>query len=110
MTPKYLFLAHKMNRHADKPYPSERVQQTLSKLARRLDIRDSAGRLVDFNRTRRFRHTRATSLLNAGVPIHVVQRYFGHLSPTMVMHYANPRELHQTGEKSQVASSCLRSA
>ncbi|MCX4750313.1 tyrosine-type recombinase/integrase [Kitasatospora sp. NBC_01287] len=88
VTPKYLFLAHKMNRHADKPYPMERVQQTLSKLARRLDIRDSAGRLVDFNRTHRFRHTRATSLLNAGVPIHVVQRYFGHLSPTMVMHYA----------------------
>ncbi|MFB7327617.1 hypothetical protein [Streptomyces sp. NPDC056190] len=41
-------------------------------LARRLDIRDSAGRLVDFNRTHRFRHTKATSLLNAGVPLHVV--------------------------------------
>ena len=31
---------------------------------------------------------RATSLLNAGVPIHVVQRYLGHLSPAMTMHYA----------------------
>lgn len=37
---------------------------------------------------RRFRHTKATSLLNAGVPLHVVQRYFGHLSPTMLMNYA----------------------
>ena len=26
--------------------------------------------------------------LNAGVPIHVVQRYLGHLSPAMTMHYA----------------------
>ena len=30
----------------------------------------------------------ATSLLNTGVPIHVVQRYLGHLSPAMTMHYA----------------------
>lgn len=27
------------------------------------------------------RHTRAASLLNAGVPPHVAQRYLGHLSP-----------------------------
>ena len=45
-------------------------------------------RLIDFQRTHRFRHTRATSLLNAGAPIHVVQRYLGHLSPAMTMHYA----------------------
>lgn len=88
VSPKYLFLAHKMNRHADKHYPVERIHQTLSEFARRLGIRDSAGRLVDFNRTHRFRHTKATSLLNAGVPLHVVQRYFGHLSPAMLMHYA----------------------
>ena len=34
------------------------------------------------------RHTKATDLLNAGVPIHVVQRYMGHVSPEMTMHYA----------------------
>lgn len=65
-------------------------------LARRLDIRDPAGRLVDFNRTHRFRHTRATSLINAGVPLHVVQRYLGHVSPTMTMHYA--KTLAETAE------------
>ena len=27
------------------------------------------------------RHTRAASLLNAGIPLHVAQRYLGHLSP-----------------------------
>ncbi|GAA3422477.1 tyrosine-type recombinase/integrase [Streptosporangium vulgare] len=85
---KYLFLAHKMNRHADKAFPLERVHQTLAEFAQQLDIRDSIGRLVDFNRTHRFRHTKATSLLNAGVPLHVVQRYMGHLSPTMTMEYA----------------------
>src|SRR5260370_31275419 len=60
----------------------------LNALAAGLDIRDTAGRLVDFNRTHRFRHTKGTTLLNAGVPLHVVQRYLGHISPTMTMHYA----------------------
>jgi hypothetical protein len=86
--PRYLFLGLLFNRNADRPYVSATLHRALTELARRLDIRDSAGRLVDFQRTHRFRHTRATSLLNAGVPIHVVQRYLGHLSPAMTMHYA----------------------
>jgi len=45
--------------------------------------------LVDFQRTHRFRHTKATTLLNAGVPLHVVQRYLGHLTPEMTMTYAH---------------------
>jgi hypothetical protein len=54
-----------------------------------LDVRDSTGSFVDFQRTHRFRHTKATSLLNAGVPLHVVQRYLGHLTPEMTMIYAH---------------------
>ena len=86
--PRYLFLGLLFNRNADRPYVSATLHRVLTELARRLDIRDGAGRLIDFRRTHRFRHTRATSLLNAGVPIHVVQRYLGHLSPAMTMHYA----------------------
>jgi hypothetical protein len=86
--PRYLFLGLLFNRNADRPYVAATLHKALTELARRLDIRDSAGRLVDFRRTHRFRHTKATSLLNAGVPIHVVQRYLGHLSPSMTMHYA----------------------
>lgn len=86
--PRYLFLGLLFNRNADRPYVAATLHRVLTELARRLDIRDSAGRLVDFRRTHRFRHTKATSLLNAGVPIHVVQRYLGHLSPAMTMHYA----------------------
>jgi integrase len=86
--PRYLFLGMLFNRNADRPYVSATLHRALTELARRLDIRDPAGRMVDFQRTHRFRHTRATSLLNAGVPVHVVQRYLGHLSPAMTMHYA----------------------
>jgi integrase len=86
--PKYLFLAARRNRNADRPYSCGRLRDLLGELARRLDVRDSTGALVDFQRTHRFRHTKATTLLNAGVPLHVVQRYLGHLSPEMTMIYA----------------------
>jgi Phage integrase family len=86
--PKYLFLAAQMNRNGDRPYSDKTLRQLLTRLAARLGIRDDAGALVDFNRTHRFRHTAATSLLNAGVPLHVVQRYMGHLTPAMTMRYA----------------------
>ncbi len=86
--PKYLFLAPVMNRNGDRPYASTSLRQLLTKLASRLDVRDSTGTLIDFNRTHRFRHTVATNLLNSGVPLHVVQRYLGHLTPAMSMIYA----------------------
>jgi integrase len=87
--PKYLFLAARNNRNGDRPYSDTRLRHLLTELPRRLDVRDSAGSFVDFQRTHRFRHTKATSLLNAGVPLHVVQRYLGHLTPEMTMVYAH---------------------
>jgi integrase len=87
-TPKYLFLAARNNRNGDRPYSPSRLRTLLARLAARLDVHDSTGAVVDFQRTHRFRHTKATSLLNAGVPLHVVQRYLGHLSPEMTMIYA----------------------
>lgn len=85
---KYLFVAARKNRNGDRPYSDRRLRERVGELARRLDIRDSTGAPVDFQRTHRFRHTKATNLLNAGVPLHVVQRYLGHLTPTMTMIYA----------------------
>jgi integrase len=96
-TPKYLFLAMQMNRNGDRPYTDRTLRALLSELAGRLDVRDSTGAVVDFNRTHRFRHTVATSLLNTGVPLHVVQRYLGHLTPTMSMTYA--QTLQSTAER-----------
>jgi integrase len=86
--PKYLFLAHASNRNGDLPYPSGMVRPRLAEFARRIDLRDEQGNPVRLSRTHSFRHTKATSLLNAGVPIHVGMRYMGHKSPSMFMHYA----------------------
>jgi integrase len=96
-TPRYLFLATQMNRNGDRPYTDRTLRSLLTQLAGRLDVRDSTGAVVDFNRTHRFRHTVATSLLNAGVPLHVLQRYLGHLTPTMSMTYA--QTLQSTAER-----------
>jgi integrase len=66
VTPKYLFLAARKNRRGERPYSGRRLRDLLTELARRLSVRDSAGNLVDFQRTHRCRHTKATSLLNRG--------------------------------------------
>jgi Phage integrase family len=95
--PKYLFLRPRMNRNADRCYAYATFRQRLTWLAATHELRDSQGRPVALSRTHRFRHTQATSLINAGVPLHVVQRYFGHLSPTMTMRYA--RTLAETHER-----------
>lgn len=89
--PRYLFLRTRGNRLGRLPYPSATYHGRLQTLTERLAITDSTGRPVRISTTHRFRHTRATDLINAGVPIHVVMRYFGHLTPAMTMHYAKTR-------------------
>ncbi len=87
-TPRYLFLGSMMNRNGDRPYSAAQFRKLLTELAARSGIRDGDGRVIDLQRTHAFRHTAATSLLNAGVPLHVVQRWLGHLTPAMTMVYA----------------------
>lgn len=79
--PRYLFIARQANRTGAQPYPAHTLRDRLLGLASQLQIRDQHGRVVDFQRTHRMRHTRATELLNGGAPIHLVQRYLGHRSP-----------------------------
>lgn len=87
-TPKYLFLRTTNNRLGTSPYPAGTMHGRLGQLTEDLAIIDSAGQPVTISQTHRFRHTAATNLLNAGVPLHVVMRYFGHVSPDMTLHYA----------------------
>ena len=84
----YLFVKYQNNRRGDRPYTASLLRTQLRKLIERADLRDGTGVLLDLSSTHRFRHTKATSLINAGVPLHVVQRYLGHSSPEMTMHYA----------------------
>lgn len=84
--PKYLFLARKRNQRGQHPLGD--IRGRLTDLAALIELRDKHGRPVDFHRTHRLRHTKATQMLNAGTPLHVVQRYLGHVSPEMTLRYA----------------------
>ena len=94
--PRYLFLALTRNHLGRHSYPKTTVTRRLQQLGELADIRDSLGHRPPLSNVHRFRHTRATSLINAGVPVHVVQRYLGHLSSEMTMRYAHTlRETHE---------------
>ena len=54
----------------------------------------TAGPPVRLSHTHRFRHTKLTRLAELGLPVHVLQRYAGHATPTMSMHYIAQREEH----------------
>ena len=94
--PRYLFLSTARNNQGRHPYSRSSLADRLHQLGERMDIRDSEGRRPELTHLHRFRHTRATNLINADVPVHVVQRYLGHVSPRMTMHYAKTlRETHE---------------
>ncbi|MGW3829348.1 tyrosine-type recombinase/integrase [Streptomyces sp. NPDC005071] len=76
------------NRHGTKSWETSNYNHVLKDFSHHLDLRDSRGERLLYSRSHRLRHTKATTLINAGAPIHVVQRYLGHLSPEMTMRYA----------------------
>ena len=88
ISPRYLFPKTAGNRHATRPWETKDYNRVLRQFSLALGLRDADGQLLLYSRSHRLRHTKATTLLNAGAPVHVVQRYLGHLSPEMAMRYA----------------------
>jgi site-specific recombinase XerD len=66
-------------------------------------LADSAGVKIARAHPHMLRHTFVTTMLDAGVDLRDVQIAARHADPRTTMRYDNPRELHQTGEKPQVA-------
>jgi len=94
LQPRFLFVQRTGNRRGDKPYPSGTYAWMLREFSNVVQITDSKGRLLQLSHTHRFRHTKLTRLAELGLPIHVLQRYAGHATPTMAMHYVAQREEH----------------
>ncbi|MHB1491417.1 MAG: tyrosine-type recombinase/integrase [Cellulomonas sp.] len=104
--PHFLFMQRTGNRRGDKPYPSGTYTWMLREFSNVVAITDSKGRPVQLSHTHRFRHTKLTRLAELGLPIHVLQRYAGHATPTMSMHYIAQREEH--AEQAFLATSRLK--
>ncbi|MGH3814254.1 MAG: tyrosine-type recombinase/integrase [Pseudonocardiaceae bacterium] len=94
LQPRFLFMQRTGNRRGDKPYPSGTYTWMLREFSNIVQITDSKSRPLRLSHTHRFRHTKLTRLAELGLPIHVLQRYAGHASPTMSMHYIARREEH----------------
>ncbi len=92
--PQHLFLQRTGNRPGAKPYPAGPYNRMLREFSALVAITDSKARPVRLSHTHRFRHTKLTKLAELGLPVHVLQRYAGHASPTMSMHYVANREEH----------------
>ncbi|SHT51745.1 Putative transposase/integrase [Mycobacteroides abscessus subsp. abscessus] len=85
---KYLFVGMLHQHQGQRARPYSSYLNALKRLDGLHSLIDSAGNPLRFSQTHRLRHTRATELLNDGVPFHVVQRYLGHKSPEMTARYA----------------------
>jgi integrase len=105
--PRHLFLRLKGNRHAAKPYSLGSYGLRLRDFSNLIHIVDGQGRVVQLHHTHRFRHTKLTRLAELGLPIHVIQRYAGHATPSMSMRYIAQRDEH--AEQAFLATVKLRS-
>ena len=85
---RYLFPRLAGNRKGNRAWETSHYDLVLRRLSDMLELSDANGRPLRYSHSHRLRHTKATTLLNAGAPIHVVQRYLGHRSPEMSMRYA----------------------
>lgn len=72
----------------NKPMHVSPFCDSLKKLLYEKDIRDVNGKYWNFH-PHQCRHTVGTSMINNGVPQHIVQRFLGHESPTMTQVYAH---------------------
>jgi integrase len=86
---QYLFPSRRVKtKDKSKPVSPNAYSRAIKKLIYDNDIRDNNGKLWVFT-SHQCRHTVATSMINDGVPAHIVQRYIGHESPTMTQVYAH---------------------
>jgi integrase len=85
---RYLFPRLAGNRKGNRAWETSHYDLVLRRFSEIVELTDSNRRRLWYSHSHRLRHTKATTLLNAGAPIHVVQRYLGHRSPEMSMRYA----------------------
>jgi hypothetical protein len=71
-----------------KPVSSKAYSEAIKRLIWENDIRDNNGNRWIFT-SHQCRHTLATTMINDGVPQHIIQKFLGHESPTMTNAYAH---------------------
>lgn len=96
----FLFVAPKPRGNGRRPITPSAFGTALKMLAYEKDIKDANGNYYNFQ-AHQFRHTVGTSMVNSGVPLQIIQKYLGHVSPEMTMHYAH---IHDQTLKKEIAN------
>ncbi len=83
-----LFPRERANPDGARPYVATTLAKRLRAWCQDIDLKDQWGNPLTVT-AHRFRHTVGTRMINAGVPVHIVQHYLGHATPQMVNVYAH---------------------
>jgi integrase len=89
---RWLFPRRHANPDAARPFSTETLRRHLDAWQQEIGLRDETGRSVHIT-PHRFRHTIGSRMVNAGVPLPIVQQLLGHASAEMTATYAH---LHDT--------------
>lgn len=84
----WLFPRRQANPDGAKPFSTETLRRHLDAWQDDIVLRDEAGQRVHIT-PHRFRHTIGSRMVNAGVPLPIVQRLLGHASAEMTATYAH---------------------
>jgi integrase len=85
---RWLFPRRQSNPDGAKPFSSETLRRHLEAWQDTIDLRDAAGQPVRVS-PHRFRHTIGSRMVNAGVPLPIIQKLLGHASAQMTGTYAH---------------------
>ncbi|MGA4466839.1 tyrosine-type recombinase/integrase [Bacillus bombysepticus] len=98
---KYLFVRTKGQRNG-KPFIAKTVQDALNRWAKRYNIVDQYGNIYHFE-NHAFRHTKGVELINLGMNLTHIMKWFAHSSPEMTLIYAKIADdtLRKEWEKAQ---------
>src|SRR5260370_18151735 len=81
VTPRYLFPKTTGNRHATRSWEIKDCNRMLRQFSLPLGLRNAVRAATPVSPTHRLRHTKPTTFLNPGAPVHALQPYLAHLSP-----------------------------
>ncbi|WP_249870733.1 tyrosine-type recombinase/integrase [Oceanobacillus saliphilus] len=104
---KFLFFQERGQRKG-LPISPNAVSKSLNRLAKLYNITDNNGNVYHF-KNHAFRHSKGVELINNGMNLLHVQKWFGHSSPEMTLNYAKVADetLYKEWEKTQESKSKL---
>ncbi|MEI4605934.1 tyrosine-type recombinase/integrase [Bacillus cereus] len=98
---RYLFV-HIKGKRKGNPFCSGNISRALNRLAKRYNIVDQGGSIYHF-RNHAFRHTKGVELINLGMNLSHIMKWFAHSTPEMTLVYAKIADdtLRREWEKAQ---------